>query len=39
MEELIHITLAFDLATGKVNLSEIVYRLKQLEHRSDVVVK
>jgi hypothetical protein len=32
MEQQIHITLAFDLATGKVNLNEIVYRLQQLQH-------
>ena len=29
MEQEIHITLQFDLATGKVNLNEIVYRLQQ----------
>jgi hypothetical protein len=32
MERQIHITLAFDLATGKINLNEIVYRLQQLQH-------
>jgi hypothetical protein len=32
MEQQIHITLTFDLATGKVNLNEIVYRLQQLMH-------
>ena len=30
MKQEIHITLRFDLATGKVTLNEIVYRLKQL---------
>ena len=30
MEQEIHITLSFDLATGKVTLNEIVYKLKQL---------
>ena len=30
MEQQIHITLRFNLATGKVGLNEIVYRLKQL---------
>ena len=30
MEQEIHITLGFTLATGKVNLNEIVYRLKEL---------
>ena len=30
MEQEIHITLRFTLATGKVGLNEIVYRLKQL---------
>ena len=30
MEQEIHITLGFKLATGKVNLNEIVYRLKEL---------
>ena len=30
MKQEIHITLRFDLATGKVNLNEIVYKLKQL---------
>jgi len=30
MEQQIHITLCFQLATGKVNLNEIVYRLQQL---------
>lgn len=32
MEQQIHITLDFDLATGKVNLNEIVYRLDQLKN-------
>ena len=31
MEQEIDITLRFDLATGKVNLNEIVYRLKELQ--------
>ena len=30
MEQQIHITLGYNLATGNVNLNEIVYRLKQL---------
>ena len=30
MEQQIHITLRYDLATGDVNLNEIVYRLKEL---------
>jgi hypothetical protein len=30
MEQEIHITLRFNLATGKVGLNEIVYKLKQL---------
>ena len=30
MEQEIHITLRFNLATGKVGLNEIVYRLKEL---------
>jgi hypothetical protein len=30
MEQKIHITLGFKLATGKVNLNEIVYRLKEV---------
>jgi len=30
MEQEIHITLRFNLATGKVNLNEIIYRLKEL---------
>ena len=30
MEQEIHITLRFNLAIGKVNLNEIVYRLKEL---------
>jgi hypothetical protein len=30
MEQEIHITLRFNLATGKVNLNEIVYELKDL---------
>mgnify|MGYP001825734935 CR=1 FL=1 len=32
MEQQIHITLQFQLATGKVNLNEIVYRLQQLQN-------
>ena len=32
MEQQIHITLQFELATGKVNLNEIVYRLNQLKN-------
>jgi hypothetical protein len=32
MEQQIHITLDFQLATGKVNLNEIVYRLEQLKN-------
>lgn len=32
MEQQIHITLQFELATGKVNLNEIVYRLEQLKN-------
>jgi hypothetical protein len=32
MEQQIHITLAFELATGKANLNEIVYQLEQLKH-------
>ena len=32
MEQQIHITLQFDLAIGKVNLNEIVYRLDQLKN-------
>lgn len=32
MEQQIHITLPFELATGKVNLNEIVYRLGQLQN-------
>jgi len=32
MEQQIHITLHFDLATGKVNLNEVVYRLEQLKN-------
>jgi hypothetical protein len=31
MEQKIRITLDFELATGKVNLSEIVHRLEQLK--------
>ena len=30
MEHEIHITLRFNLATGKANLNEIVYELKEL---------
>lgn len=30
MEQEIHITLRFDLTTGKVGLNEIVYKLKEL---------
>jgi len=33
MERQIHITLCFDLATGKANLNEIVYRLEQLKNQ------
>ncbi|MDZ7696601.1 MAG: hypothetical protein U5R49_06680 [Deltaproteobacteria bacterium] len=33
MEQEIHITLRFDLATGKATLNEIVYRLKQLQNQ------
>jgi len=32
MEQEIHITLRFDLAIGKVNLNEIVYRLNELQN-------
>jgi hypothetical protein len=32
MEQQIHITLHFELATGKVNLNEIVYRLEQIKN-------
>jgi hypothetical protein len=32
MEQEIHITLRFNLATGKVGLNEIVYRLKELQN-------
>ncbi len=32
MEQQIHITLQFHLATGKVNLNEIVYRLQELKN-------
>lgn len=32
MEQQIHITLSFELATGKANLNEIVYRLEQLKN-------
>jgi len=32
MEQQIHITLWFDLAIGKVNLNEIVYRLQELKN-------
>jgi len=32
MEQKIHITLRFNLAIGKVNLNEIVYRLKELQN-------
>ena len=32
MEQCIHITLRFNLATGKVGLNEIVYRLKELRN-------
>jgi hypothetical protein len=31
MQQEIHITLKFDLAIGKVNLNEIVYRLKEIQ--------
>jgi hypothetical protein len=37
MKQEIHITLQFDLATGKATLNEIVYRLKQL--RDPLMVK
>lgn len=37
MQQEIHITLRFELATGKVTLNEIVYRLKQL--RDPVMAK
>ena len=30
MEQQIHITVRFNLATGKINLNEIVYKLKEL---------
>ena len=30
MQQEIHITLRFDLATGKANLNEVVYELKEL---------
>ena len=33
MEQQIYITLDYDLATGDVNLNEIVYRLKELRDR------
>jgi len=33
MEEQIYTTLGYDLATGDVNLNEIVYRLKELRDR------
>jgi len=32
MEQQIHITLWFHLATGKVNLNEIVFRLQELKN-------
>ena len=32
MEQEIHIVLRFNLAIGKVNLNEIVYRLKELQN-------
>jgi len=32
MEQQIHITLWFHLATGKVTLNEIVYRLQELKN-------
>ena len=32
MKQEIHITLRFNLATGKVGLNEIVYRLKELQN-------
>jgi len=31
MEQEIHITLRFNLATGKVGLNEIIYKLKELQ--------
>jgi len=37
MEQEIHITLRFKLATGKVGLNEIVYKLKEL--RNDLMLK
>jgi hypothetical protein len=33
MEHQIYITLGYDLATGDVNLNEIIYRLKELRDR------
>jgi hypothetical protein len=35
MEQEIHITLRFNLATGKVGLNEIVYQLKELRDPFD----
>jgi len=32
MEREIHITLRFEMAIGKVNLDEIVYKLKELQN-------
>jgi hypothetical protein len=32
MEQQVHITLQFEIATGKVNLNEIVYRLDQIKN-------
>ena len=32
MEQEIHITLRFNMAIGKVNLNEIVYRLKEIQN-------
>jgi len=32
MEKKIHITLRFNLAIGKVDLNEIVYRLKEIQN-------
>jgi len=32
MEQEIHIKLRFNIAIGKVNLNEIVYKLKEMQH-------
>jgi hypothetical protein len=37
MEQEIHITLRFNLATGKVGLNEIVYKLKELISYDDLI--